>query len=462
MKPSDRRTDAQTRACIEAARTILPRVFRLRRPADQELRAFFRARPELGRRDRLLVYDLVFALFRWWGWVRLLLPADVRTASAPAYAPGRGRIQSGPMPPLELPARDWRRCFLAAVLCEGTPLTGAGLRWAQECGTATLQPGPHLRRDDLNHLCRSVFRLLQSENLPPEHPADALLPAWVRPHFQTPLPFEQALAWVLRRPPLWLRIRNSTAPEAVAADLERLRATRHTSLQNAVKVGVSSVNIYGLASFQDGLIEVQDLGSQAVCALCAPSPGQTWWDACAGSGGKTLFLADAVGPHGRVLATDIRRRVLRNLRGRAVRGRFDNIRVQSLDATRPHRLSAAFDGVLVDAPCTGSGTWRRNPDALWRLRPADLERMPERQFELLAGACPRVKPGGRLIYATCSLFGRENREVIRRFLTTAPDFCLEPFEHPLHPGQRCEGMLQIWPWDGDCNAMFVARMRRRG
>ncbi|NOY79366.1 MAG: RsmB/NOP family class I SAM-dependent RNA methyltransferase [Kiritimatiellaeota bacterium] len=460
MRPPDSRIDAQTRACIEAARTILPRVLRLRRPADQELRAFFRARSELGRRDRLLVYDLLFALFRWWGWVRLLLPPDVRDALVPSGPPGGSGSRSMSVPPLELPARDWHRCFLAAALCEDTPATETVLRWAEVCGIASPEAAVLPPREEFDRLYRAVFRLLQVEGPVLQNPADALLPAWVRPLFPTPLRFEQALAWALRRAPLWLRVRPGTTPE-LAADLDRIRATRHAVLHDAVEVGISSVNVYGLASFRKGLIEVQDLGSQAVCALCAPAPGQSWWDACAGSGGKTLFLAQAVGPRGSVLATDLRRRVLRNLRGRAARGRLKNIRVQSLDATRPYRLSAAFDGVLVDAPCSGSGTWRRNPDALWRLCPADLERTPERQFDLLAGVSPRVKPGGRLVYATCSLFACENREVVRRFLTTAPDFCLEPFEHPLHPGQRCEGMLQIWPWDGNCNAMFVARMRRR-
>lgn len=495
MNTTSQKTNAQTRACIDAARTVVPRVFRCRRPADREMRDYFRAHPNLGRRDRNFIYDTVFALFRWWGWVRRFFPAEALAALEPApgvsrepcalsetretpdktlpYAhvsPGR----SDPVPdnspgdadglPLDLPAPVWRSCFLAALLCEESDLPETVLDWPEAAG---LTHGKMLVQADtprdLDTRWHDVFRLFPRIGPPPPSPAAALLPAWLQPDFQPPIPVEKAMPWIVRRAPLWLRIRKGAA-EKVAADLARLgpATTPAPRLPDAVCVTNPGANAYDLESFRRGLIEVQDVSSQAVCAVCSPRPGQTWWDACAGGGGKTLFLAEAVGPGGRVLATDRRRRVLRNLRGRAVRGRFQNIRIKPMDATRPDGLKQVFDGVLVDAPCTGSGTWRRNPDALWRLHPTDLRHMPERQFALLTGVAPRVRPGGRLIYATCSLFRAENEDLVHRFLTIAPDFSLEPFPHPLLENRKSGGMLQLWPWDADGNAMFVARLRRSG
>jgi 16S rRNA (cytosine967-C5)-methyltransferase len=114
----------------------------------------------------------------------------------------------------------------------------------------------------------------------------------------------------------------------------------------------------------------------------------------------------------------------------------------------------------VDSPCTCSGTWRRNPDARWSCQAEDVQSAAELQFQVLGNAAPGVGPGGVLVYATCSMFEQENNAVVQRFLEQNHEFVLEEFTNPL-TGTPCPGMLQVWPWDGNCDAMFVARFRRR-
>jgi 16S rRNA (cytosine967-C5)-methyltransferase len=221
------------------------------------------------------------------------------------------------------------------------------------------------------------------------------------------------------------------------------------------------VNLDTLPVYSEGRVEVQDLASQTVAMICAPSPGQRWWDVCAGGGGKSLHLAQLMKGKGVVTATDIQDRKLDELRRRARRGGFQNIQVKSWDGKPMRQKQATYDGVLVDAPCTCSGTWRRNPAMRWTARPGEKDEMAVIQRRILNTAVSGLKEGGVLVYATCSFFKRENEEVVEEFLAAHADFALEPYAHPL-TGTPTPGTLQIWPWDGDCDAMFTARMRRRG
>jgi 16S rRNA (cytosine967-C5)-methyltransferase len=119
-----------------------------------------------------------------------------------------------------------------------------------------------------------------------------------------------------------------------------------------------------------------------------------------------------------------------------------------------------FHGVLVDAPCSGSGTWRRNPDARWSMEPGEVDRLRELQLSILRRAAGAVRQGGVLVYATCSMFREENEDVVNAFLKEENGFSPEPFEDPLN-GERTQGTLRIWPWTADTDAMFVAHLRRK-
>ena len=216
---------------------------------------------------------------------------------------------------------------------------------------------------------------------------------------------------------------------------------------------------FTLDAFRTGHFEVQDLASQCVGLVCAPKPGERWLDACAGGGGKTLELAEMMKRRGTVIAGDVREGILHELKLRARRAGFPNISTLHHDGRVPRGFHPC-DGVLVDAPCSGSGVWRRNPGSAWKFRLDELAEYARRQYDILSRFSAAVKSGGVLVYATCSLFAAENEEVVRRFLTAHPDFALESGVHPL-TGLVSDGFYHFDGFDDDCDFLFAARLRRK-
>jgi 16S rRNA (cytosine967-C5)-methyltransferase len=193
----------------------------------------------------------------------------------------------------------------------------------------------------------------------------------------------------------------------------------------------SRMNVFSLKEFGQGWFEVQDEGSQLLAELVAPPPRGVVVDFCAGAGGKTLAIAGALGNRGRVVAADVDRRKLAELRRRAKRAGVSNVQTVLLDGA-DHlpaplaRLEGSVQRVLVDAPCTGTGALRRNPEARWRMTPADLERMPALQRAIGERALRLVGPGGRLVYATCSVLRCENHDVVRALAAAHPELDAMP------------------------------------
>lgn len=181
-------------------------------------------------------------------------------------------------------------------------------------------------------------------------------------------------------------------------------------------------------AFIKGAVEVQDEGSQLVAVLANAQAGEQVLDLCAGGGGKTLAMAAAMNNKGQIFATDNDARRLMNIHERLERAGVRNVQVRTptARAAKTDGLEDKMDLVLVDAPCTGTGTWRRNPDAKWRMRPGSLEQRIKEQVEVLDGAAPCVRPGGRLFYITCSLLDEENGAQVSAFLARHPDFALMP------------------------------------
>lgn len=281
-------------------------------------------------------------------------------------------------------------------------------------------------------------------------PAD-LLPAWFRAH--CPAVFEPAQAAALAtRAPLWLRLQTDE-PAAVFAEFSARGWTFTPSpvLPSAVQLH-GEVDVTKTDAFARGLIEVQDLGSQLILASIGVTTGEHWLDACAGAGGKTLQLARLLGPAGRVDATDIRPAALVELATRAARARLGHVR-------RVASPESSYDGVLIDAPCSGTGTWRRAPHLKWVTQPADLEAARRTQLALLHQHAPRVRAGGRLVYATCSLSRRENDDVIAEFLAAAPGFAPAPFARTFGATPASRG-LTFLPATHDTDGFFVASLRR--
>ena len=190
-----------------------------------------------------------------------------------------------------------------------------------------------------------------------------------------------------------------------------------------------NVRLGGTRAFGDGLIEVQDEGSQLISLLCDAQPGMTVVDFCAGAGGKTLALAASMARgrniKGRLIACDVFSQRLERMKVRLKRASAQGIQLKTLSTEDDPWVEAntgIADRVLRDVPCTGSGTWRRDPDAKWRLQPEDMEKEIQSQRVILASASRLVKPGGRLIYATCSILPVENEQQIEWFLSEFDDF----------------------------------------
>jgi 16S rRNA (cytosine967-C5)-methyltransferase len=215
-------------------------------------------------------------------------------------------------------------------------------------------------------------------------------------------------------------------------------------------------------AFLAGMLEVQDTGSQLACEAVAARPGETVIDLCAGAGGKTLALAAAMDNTGTLIACDTDRGRLSKLAPRAARAGAQVAETVLLDPGREAAALAAWearaDAVLVDAPCSGTGTWRRNPEARWRLDPASLERLTALQVRLLDLAAALVRPGGRLVYVTCSLLDAEGADQVAAFLSRHPGWRAE---QPELPAGRPRGAgVRLTPFHDGTDGFFIARLSR--
>jgi 16S rRNA (cytosine967-C5)-methyltransferase len=215
-------------------------------------------------------------------------------------------------------------------------------------------------------------------------------------------------------------------------------------------------------AFNTGAIEVQDTGSQLACQAAVARPGETVIDLCAGAGGKTLALAAAMDGRGALIAADVDRARLSRLAPRAERAGALNIHAVLLDPGRESEALAYWkgraDAVLVDAPCSGTGTWRRNPEARWRLTAAELARLAALQARLLDVAAGLVSPTGRLVYVTCSLLDEEGADQIEAFLARHPGWRAETPGLPA--GSPRGGGLRLTPFEDGTDGFFIARLCR--
>ena len=306
--------------------------------------------------------------------------------------------------------------------------------------------------------------------------AEGSLPPWLAERLVAEMGLEEARRFSLAV--------NTRAPLTVRANL--LRTTREDLKIRLAEEGVESeptrlspwgltldghANAFGLEAFQGGLFEIQDEGSQLIALACGARPGMKVVDACAGAGGKSLALAAEMHNRGEILALDVDPERLEDARRRASRDGVDNLRIRTIpagaeaDAALQDQAGKA-DVVLVDAPCSGLGTLRRKPDARWRLGPRDPERFAATQKELVVRFTRMVKPGGRLVYATCSVTRAEDEEVAE-VAAALPGFAPLPLEKTLGPEvARAAGAvgneLRLWPHRHGTDGFFVAAFVRQG
>ena len=284
-----------------------------------------------------------------------------------------------------------------------------------------------------------------------------LLPRWIESQLSALVAPEEWPA-LLERAPLDLRVNVArTSRDAVAEQFEGAEATRLSSWGLRLPI---DTRIDDHPAFADGLVEVQDEGSQLIAHACAPAKNMRILDLCAGAGGKSLALA-AAAPGAGIIASDTNRARLSQLAPRATRaGAIIDTRL--IDGGREAAQLADLDGkcdvVLIDAPCSGSGTWRRNPEGRWRLTPERLDRVAKLQARLLDIAVPLVKPGGALVYATCSILAREGAGQAEAFLGRHSSWAAQ--DVPIDGGRRDGSGRLLTPAHDATDGFFVARFRR--
>ncbi len=268
------------------------------------------------------------------------------------------------------------------------------------------------------------------------------------------------LAALLDRAPLDLRVNTLKATrDAVTAEVGEVDAV--TLAPDALRAR-GDLNVDALPAYREGRVEVQDAGSQFAALACAAVAGETVIDLCAGAGGKTLALAAAMGNAGRLIACDTDRARLRQLPPRAERAGATIIETLLLDPGREAAALADFAGtadlVLVDAPCSGTGTWRRNPEARWRLTPERLARLAHEQARLLDLAATLVRPGGRLVYVVCSLLPVEGEARLATYLSGRDGWTAAPLRNP--SGSVTVNGVVLTPGDDGCDGFFIGAATR--
>jgi 16S rRNA (cytosine967-C5)-methyltransferase len=394
-------------------------------PADETLSRFFRSHRSLGRQDRAFVAEAAFAVLR-------------RKRSLEAFA--------GSAAP---------RALLLAAMLRVLGLSGRALE-------------PVLTAEDRELIGR--IRSADADSLPAAARAD--LPDWLWEKLASQLgksDATQVARAMLNPAPLDLRVNlartdREGALGRLAADGLAGAATPYSPAGIRV-AGKPAINRHPL--FEEGLVEVQDEGSQLLAWLLAPRRGEMVADYCAGAGGKTLAISMLMRATGRVYAMDVSAKRLAALAPRAARAAVTNIHPVVLEGdndSRVKRLAGKLDRVLVDAPCSGFGTLRRNPDLKWRHRPEAIAELARKQAGILESAARLVKPGGRLIYATCSVLREENEEVVESFAARHPEFS-ELSCADLLRSQRialdCGARLRLWPHMHGTDGFFAAAFTKR-
>ena len=286
--------------------------------------------------------------------------------------------------------------------------------------------------------------------------APGIVPQWLAPLLAAPVEQEALLG----RAPVDLRVNRLKAdPRRIAPLFPEAAAL--LSLPDALRLPEGFPVEQG-DPWKQGLVEVQDAGSQLISQTCGAQPGMTVVDLCAGAGGKTLALAAAMEGRGTLIAADTIRSRLARLGPRAERAGATFIETLLLDqgheAGALESLRGRADVVLVDAPCSGTGTWRRNPEARWRLNPARLDRLVAEQARILDFAAPLLAPGGALVYATCALTDREGRDQVQAFLNRHDGWAVERIDTAMGR-PRGDGLL-LTPGHDGTDGFYFARLRR--
>jgi 16S rRNA (cytosine967-C5)-methyltransferase len=429
-------------AQVAAAIDILGAIDLGERPADDVAADYFRRRRYIGAKDRGHIAGHVYTVLRhrsaldWW------------IAKHPVDIGPKSRVLAA----LVL-TESWRPEVVAAC-CDGD----------------RFRPAPLTEAED--RLLRGLTtRTLRHPEMPRAVASD--LPDWLEPYFERVFGkgLEREMAALNASASIDLRVNLlkadwETARRALAADGVAAEATPWSPVGLRL---AERVPLGGLSAFKEGLVEVQDEGSQITALLADARPGMRVVDFCAGAGGKTLALAAGMANRGKLVACDVSAHRLERAARRLRRAGVGNAERRVLTSERDKwvkRHAGGFDRVLIDAPCLGTGTWRRNPGDKWRVTPEDLGSLIVRQQEILRSAARLVRPGGRLVYATCSVLREEDEAQAEAFLVAEPEFSVVPAARVwnetiggLSPGG--ERYLRLTPARHGTDGFFVAILERQ-
>ncbi|PKU24569.1 RsmB/NOP family class I SAM-dependent RNA methyltransferase [Telmatospirillum siberiense] len=422
---------------------LLEEIAHQARPADLVAGAFLRARRYIGAKDRRAVSD------RLWGILRRRARIDWILTEC--------RVEPSPR----------RRLLADLVLADRTTPEEVGKLCTG--GARGLEP---LSPQDWALLQQLSGRDLFHHDMPAWVRGE--YPEWIEPRLAQA--FGETLAaemGALRdEAPVDLRVNTlkgdrEAALAALAAEGLQAQPTPFSPLGLRLPARLA---LTAQGAFRDGLVEVQDEGSQLLALLTDARAGQAVVDFCAGAGGKTLALAAAMQNKGRLIACDVNQRRAEQATLRLRRAGAHNVTRRILESESDKwvkRHGGSFDRVLVDAPCSGTGTWRRNPDAKWRLTPEGIDHLVELQGKILDSAQRLVRPGGRLVYATCSLLAEEDERQAEAFLARHEDYRLLPvgeiWAATIGGECPCDGpYLRLSPASNNTDGFFAAIMERQG
>lgn len=423
-------------ARIEAVIELLAEILATPRPADTLTSAYFRARRFIGSGDRKAVVTRLYRIMR--GYHRL----------------------------------SWwiERC---GEKVSARTLVIASLIFDKEQNMASLEKmfsGAQYAPGQLTHHEREMAKDLEGQDfMPDDMPlrARSECPEWAFEPLRNVLGegFEAEMKKMMEPAPLDLRVNTLKAERAaVLAQLQKEGIDAHEG-----QISPLCIRVFGRPPiaqhnlYKEGAFEIQDEGSQMVALVANAKPGEQVADFCAGAGGKTLALGASMNNKGRIVAMDVLGKRLNRAKERFRRAGLHNIETRPLTSERDKyvkRHAGHFDLVLVDAPCTGTGTWRRDPDKRWKELGPGLSTLVPLQKDILDSACRMVKPGGRLVYATCSLLPEENERQVEAFLAGHPDFTLAP-ARDIVQAAGADDYLQLRPSAHDTDGFFAAVLIRR-
>lgn len=411
-------------ALIGHTEEVLREILRFTGPADNTLSRYFRDHPRLGSRERGVIAEAVYGLLR----NKLVYTSFAESGQGPSM----------------------RRLALLGL--------------ADAAGVEALGGLSPEESDWLNRVMQ-----IDRDMLPAALRAN--LPTWLYERLLERFGEEQAqkLAQTLNTPaPLDLRVNSIKADrEQVITALAEApiiaEPTPYAPLALRVRKKPALQN---LPLFKDGAIEVQDEGSQVLAQILGARRGEMVVDFCAGAGGKTLALGAIMRNTGRLYAFDISEKRLAKLKPRLARSGLSNVHpvvIAHENDAKVKRLAGKIDRVLVDAPCSGLGTLRRNPDVKWRLKPESITELNLKQLSILEGAARLVKAGGRLVYATCSIMEEENEFIVRKFLEANASFHLVPMRQVLDEQKiplQMDDFLKLVPHIHQTDGFFAAVLER--